>query len=57
MNIVEKENAGAWGGEQMVMVPVGLVETLFPKIGDFFGQAMLVGLLGLVGFALVKRKK
>jgi len=44
----EEENAGTWGGEQMVMVPVGSTETLYPRIGDAFGMAMLVGMLGLV---------
>lgn len=51
----EENNAGAWGGEQMVKTPVGSIATLYPKIGDGFGQAMLVGLIGLVGFALIKR--
>jgi apolipoprotein N-acyltransferase len=44
----EEENAGTWAGEQMVMVPVGSTETLYPRIGDAFGMAMLVGMLGLV---------
>ena len=57
VNIFEEESTGVWGGEQMVMTPVGSIETPYPKIGDAFGQAMLVALLGLVGFALVKRKK
>ena len=56
VDIFEDENAGAWGGEQKVMTPVGSVETLFPKIGDAFGQVMLIGMLGLIGFAWMKRK-
>lgn len=56
VDIFEDENAGAWGGEQMVMTPVGSIETLYPKIGDAFGLAMLVGLVGLLGFAWMKRK-
>ena len=53
----EEENAGAWGGEQMVMTPVGSIETLYPKIGDAFGMAMLVGMLGLVIMAWWKRER
>jgi len=56
VDIFEEENAGAWGGEQMVMTPVGSIETLYPRIGDAFGLAMLVGLGGLLGFAWMKRK-
>jgi apolipoprotein N-acyltransferase len=53
----EEENAGTWGGEQMVMVPVGSTETLYPRIGDAFGMAMLVGMLGLVIVARWKRER
>jgi len=53
----EEENAGTWGGEQMVMVPVGSTETLYPRIGDAFGMAMLVGMLGLVIVAWWKRER
>lgn len=56
VDIFEEENAGAWGGEQMVMTPVGSLETLYPKISDAFGLAMLIGLIGLLGFAWMKRK-
>jgi len=56
VDVFEEENAGAWGGEQMVMTPVGSIETLYPRIGDAFGLAMLVGLVGLLGFAWMKRK-
>jgi len=56
----EEENAGLWSGEQMVLTPVGSIETLYPIIGDAFGTAMLVGLagllVGLLVFALIKRK-
>ena len=57
VDIFEEENAGAWGGEQMVMTPVGSIETLYPKIGDAFGMAMLVGMLGLVIVAWWKRER
>ena len=39
----------------MVKTPVGSVETLYPHVGDNFGQAMLVVLVCLMGFAFVKR--
>jgi len=39
----------------MVMVPVGSTETLYPRIGDAFGMAMLVGMLGLVIVAWWKK--
>jgi apolipoprotein N-acyltransferase len=56
VDIFEDENTGAWSGEQIVITPIGSIETLFPKIGDAFGQVMLFGLLGLFGFAWLKRK-
>ena len=56
VDIFEEENAGTWGGEQMVMTPVGSIKTLYPRIGDAFGLAMLVGLVGLLGFVWMKRK-
>lgn len=40
----------------LVMTPVGSIETLYPKLCDTFGQAMLVGLVGLLGLAWMKRK-
>ena len=52
-----EEDPGAWGGVQMVNVPIGSVNTLYPKIGDVFGWAMLVGFVGLLGFAWIKREK
>ncbi len=56
VDVFEEENAGAWSGEQMLAVPVGSIDTLYPQIGDLFGLAMLVGLVGLLGFALIRRK-
>ena len=49
------EDPDTWGGVQMVNVQVGSVETLFPKTGDIFGLAMLVGFVGLLCFAWIKR--
>jgi apolipoprotein N-acyltransferase len=54
VDVFEEDNTGAWGGEQMVTTPLGSVETLYPQIGDIVGQAMLVGLVGLVCFAFIK---
>ena len=56
VDMFEEESTGMWGGEQMVMTPVGSIETLYPRIGDAFGLAMLVGLVGLLGFAWMKRE-
>ena len=47
----------AAGGEQMVMPPVGSIETLYSKIGDAFGLAMLVRILGLVIVAWWKQER
>ncbi len=52
----EEERAGMWGSEQMVAVPIGSVDTFYPQLGDIFGLAMLVGLVGLLGFGWMKRK-
>lgn len=60
LDTFEEENSGPWDGEQMVLTPVGSIETLYPIIGDAFGTAMLVGLagllIGLLIFGLIKRK-
>jgi len=56
LDTFEEENSGPWTGEQMVLTPVGSIETLYPMIGDAFGTAMLVGLIGLLIFALIKRR-
>jgi apolipoprotein N-acyltransferase len=43
---------------QIVQTPIGSVNTLYPKVGDTFGNIMLVGLLGLViGLFLTRKKK
>ncbi len=56
VDMFEEENKGLWGGEQMVMTPVGSIDTLYPIIGEAFGLAMLVGFLGLLVVARIKRK-
>jgi hypothetical protein len=40
-----------------VETPIGSVNTLYPAIGDIFGNVMLVGLLGLVVGLFVTRKR
>jgi len=57
IDIFEEEKAGRWGGEQMVIAPVGSVETLYSKLGDAFGQVMQIALLLLIAFAWLKRNK
>ena len=56
VDMFEEESTGLWGGEQMVMTPVGSIETLYPIIGDTFGLVRLVSLIGLLVFAWNKRK-
>lgn len=56
VDMFEEESTGQWGGEQMVITPVGSIETLYPIIGDVFGWVMLVGLSGLLVVAWIKRK-
>jgi apolipoprotein N-acyltransferase len=52
----EEENAGTWGGVQMVTTPVGSIETLYPVIGDSFGMSMLVVMNVLLVCGWVRRK-
>ena len=52
----EEENPGMWGGVQMVDVPIGSIETLYPKTSDVNGLSMGVALFGLFGFAWIRRK-
>lgn len=52
-----QEDPDAWGGLQMVQVPVGAVETLYPETGDVFGLAALVTFLGFLGAALFNRAR
>lgn len=52
-----ESSAGLWSSEQIAMTPTGSVNTLFPRVGDLFGQIMLAGWVGLLGFAWLKRKR
>ena len=56
VDMFEEDGSSQWGGEQMVAVPVGSVDTLYPQIGDAFGLLMLIGFVGLLIFAWIKRK-
>ncbi len=56
VDIFEEENAGDWGGEQMVLTPIGSVDTLYSQVGDAVGQIMFIALIGLLIFAWMKRK-
>lgn len=52
-----EENATGFSGIQMVKTPIGSVNTLYPAVGDMFGNVMLVGLVGLLIGLFVTRKK
>lgn len=56
VDMFEEETPGAWDNEQMVLTPIGSVDTLYPQVGDAVGQIMFVILLGLLIFAWIKRK-
>jgi len=56
VDIFEEEDAGDWGGVQMVETAVGSVNTLYPTVSDAFGAVMLLGFVGLLIFGWVKRK-
>jgi apolipoprotein N-acyltransferase len=51
-----EENAPGFTGIQMVQTPLGSVDTAYTTIGDGFGIAMLIGLLGLLVGLWVTRK-
>jgi hypothetical protein len=53
----ETEDQSGWSNEQMVLTPIGSVATTYPKVGDAFGNVMLLSFVGLVIFGWVKRKK
>ena len=46
-----------WSNEQIVITPIGSINTLYPQIGDVFGQVMLLGMVGLLGFGWLNRKQ
>ena len=51
-----EESTSDFVGIQKVTVPITSVNTLYPKLGDILGNAMLLGLLGLfVGMFLTRK--
>ena len=48
---------GAVTDQQQVATPVGSVATLYPLAGDAFGWIMQIGLVGLVVFLWIKRRR
>jgi apolipoprotein N-acyltransferase len=52
-----EENATGFTGIQMVQTPIGSVDTAYTTVGDGFGIAMLIGLVGLLVGLWVTRKK
>jgi apolipoprotein N-acyltransferase len=53
----EEETEG-FASVQIVETPIGSVNTLYPSLGDFLGNFMQIGLLGLViGLWLTRKKK
>jgi apolipoprotein N-acyltransferase len=48
---------GAVTDLQQVATPAGSVATLYPLVGDAFGWIMQIGLIGLVVFLWIKRRK
>lgn len=57
VDLFETESASQWGNEQMVDTPINSVNTIYTQIGDIFGLLMMISFVGLIGFALLKRKK
>ncbi|GAB4569116.1 MAG: apolipoprotein N-acyltransferase [Anaerolineales bacterium] len=43
-----KENASGFAGIQVIKMQLGSVNTLYPSVGDLFGNVMLIGLVGLL---------
>lgn len=52
-----EENANGFTGIQNVQTPISSVNTLYPSVGDAFGNVMLVGLVGLLIGLWVTRKR
>lgn len=52
-----EENASGFTGIQNVQTPIGSVNTLYPSVGDMLGNAMLLGLVGLLIVLWLTRKK
>lgn len=55
VDVFDEADSVAFASEQLVMTPVGSMDTLFPQTGQAFGGVMVLNFIGLVGFAWVKR--
>lgn len=56
IDMYEEEGKTEWANVQVVDVPVGSVNTLYPMIGEVFGMSISVALMGLLVFAWMRRK-
>ena len=50
------ENNDGFAATQQVETPIGSVDTVYPLVGDAFGWAMQIGLVGLLGLLWIKRR-
>jgi apolipoprotein N-acyltransferase len=57
VDVFENETSGNFAGEQLVTTPIGSVDTAYTSIGDGFGIAALVAMVGLLVMLWVARKK
>ena len=52
-----EENASGFTGIQNIQTPIGSVKTMYPTVGDMLGNAILLGLVGLLIGLWVTRNK
>jgi apolipoprotein N-acyltransferase len=52
-----EETTDGFAGIQKVNMPIGSVNTLYPKLGDSLGYVTLLGLMGLLIGLWVMRKR
>ncbi len=52
-----EETEEAFAAQQMVQTPIGSVDTAYTVVGDAFGLAMQIGLVGLVALLWIKRRR
>lgn len=58
VDIFAETNTGNFAAVQTINLPIGSVETLYPKVGDMIGNIMLVGLVGLLlGWFLTRKRR
>ena len=56
IDVFEEEQTGKLDGIQLVNVPIGSTDTLFPHLGNSFGLFMFISMIGLVGSIWLVRK-